>query len=230
MRRVSLLLTAATMTLALLGLTSCSSSDESATTDDTTAADATVDADGNDGDSADSSDSSGEETPTNDDTPSAAADGQLVERIVASMMTDSDSPFTEDQARCYAKENVRIIGADRIEKSLDNAADVPTDDEGLLDLNEFDFSEIDLTKPEAYEIYDAAKGCGLDLRAVMLESMVENGMPESARSCVEDVVTEDTVRELMVSVMTDGPAAFMVGAGAQFGQALMACDPEASGD
>lgn len=230
MRRVSLLLTAATMTLALLGLTSCSSGDESATTDDTTAASSTVDSDGDNSDSADSSDSSGEETPANDDTSSSAADGPLVDRIVASMTSDPSSPFTEDQARCYAAENVRIIGADRIEKSLDNAADVPTDDEGLFDLNAFDFSEIDLTKPEANEIYDAAKGCGLDFRATMLESMVKSGMPESARSCVEKVVTEDTVRELMVSVMTDGPVAFMTGTGAQFGQALMACDPEASGD
>lgn len=222
MKRLPLLFTVTVATLALLGLSSCSSDDGKTEGD---ASPTTTAAPSDDG-----SGSSEGDGPTTTAGGSSKVDGALVDRLVTSMMVDENPMFTEDQARCYAEANIRIVGADRIEQALEQTDDAPLTDDGTLDLNAFDYSEVAMTKAEAEEVYDAADGCGLDFRAMMLDSFEGSGMPASAKDCVEKVVTDDSVRTLMIAIMTEGPAAMMGGAGMEFSNALMACDPEVAGD
>lgn len=232
MRRLSLLFTAVMTALALVGLTSCGSDNESAAIDtapmdtaplDTTVSDVVDNAD-------DAPEISADEAPVDDEAPSSDPNGRLVDRIVASMVSYSDSPFTEDQARCYAEANISVMGANRIEQAVADADDPAGNWDDLRVFRAFDYSKLGMTESDANRIYDSAARCGLNFKDMILEALttdVDEAIPAAVLACVRDAVTDDSVRNLMVSLMVDDTVTSSAGSDPSLFQALIACDPTA---
>lgn len=238
MKRLSLLLAAVVATLALVGLSACSSDDGSADKDSSTDTAATSDksSDGRDSDG-DSDEGTGEDPPgeNTDDGGSSSVDDSLVDQLITSMTTDDNTLFTgfsEDKARCYAEANIRIIGADRVREAIEKTKSQPEGDDPFA-LDVYGYDELGITKAQAGDIYDAGRDCGIDFRSLMLEAMSEDAeienVPPAVMKCIEEAVTEDALRNFMVSLMAEGmkstpdPAAF------ELFDKLMECDTEFGG-
>lgn len=121
-----------------------------------------------------------------------------VQAMVDSMMDDEDMAIDEEKARCFATSAIDIIGVDRLKDKGIEPAD-------LRDDSSTDMSSVGLSMDEGNELYDAFEDCDIDLRALMLESMGEDDeMPAAAMECIDEVLTDDNLRKLMVISIVKG--------------------------
>lgn len=124
--------------------------------------------------------------------------GPYVQAMTDSMLDDDDVPITEEQARCFAGKSIDIIGVDRLKKKGIEPAD-------LRDDSALDLSDVGLSMDDGNEIYDAFEDCDIDLRGLMMESMSEDEeVSAEAQACLDQVLTDDNLRKLMVITIVKG--------------------------
>lgn len=111
---------------------------------------------------------------------------------------DDELQLSDEQVDCLAPRVINAIGMDRIEASGVTPEELGSD-------SDIDFSDMDITEDVGNAIYDSFGDCDVNLRDVMLESFAAGGeMPAEATACIEDVLTDDNLRTLMVSMMVNG--------------------------
>jgi hypothetical protein len=77
-------------------------------------------------------------------------------------------------------------------------------------------------------MYDAFGECKVDVRNLFVATLAAGGeMSADTKQCIDDAITEDLLRELLVTSMTKGDAGLSdeSGVGKQFNDALAACVP-----
>lgn len=122
---------------------------------------------------------------------SSAEAKPYVDAMVQSM-TEGEDAMPEDDARCFSEKFVDVVGMDRVK-----AAGEPEDfgsDAGSLD-----FDELELTRDEAGDMYDALVDCGQDPKEQVLDGLEDDNVSAEAKACVEDLVTDDLMREAMIA-------------------------------
>lgn len=120
-----------------------------------------------------------------------------VDAMTESMIADEDFPATRKDAECLATKFVDIIGGDRL-----RAAGV-TPEEFADDT--MDFSDVGITESQANKMYDAFDACNFDLRELMMSEMAEDDdLTPAATACMDQVLTEENLRKLMVRTMVGG--------------------------
>ncbi len=121
-----------------------------------------------------------------------------VQAMVDSMMDDDEMAIDEDKARCFATSAIDIIGVDRLKDKGVEPADMRDD-------SSTDMSSVGLSMDEGNELYDAFEECDIDLRALMMQSMGEDEeVPAEAMACLDQVLTDDNLRTLMVVSIVKG--------------------------
>lgn len=124
-----------------------------------------------------------------------------VDAMVKSMVAEEDSPMNEKQARCFSEGFVDVVGLDKIKKagSAKEFAD---------ETDELQFDGLDLTREQGGKIYDRFDKCGVDLRAALLEDMADDEtMSAKTKTCVEDALDDDKLRDFFITLMISGPEA-----------------------
>ncbi len=203
-RRHNPLLVFAVLAALLLGACSSGGDDDNAD-DPTTTTEATEN--GGDDSADDSGDEGGDETTTTEggdesgESVDVGADGQAyVDAMVASMGEDEEFPFTDGQAECYSTRFVDTIGVDRLQAAGITPEQMAGDDDTL------EYTELELSLEEGNQIYDHLGDCGIDLRAMMMESFAasDDDITPEMQACLEGVFTDENLRTLMVSSMVNG--------------------------
>ncbi len=135
----------------------------------------------------------------------AGADGYVaaLERELGQPDEEDALELDGDQASCLAERWVDVMDVDRLREAGVTPDDLePT---GGLQVAELG---LELTEDEAEEMYEAFDGCGVDLKAELVASIVaDGGLDADAEACLEDTVTEDLVRRVIVAGFTEGEAA-----------------------
>lgn len=216
MRRTPSILIALLATFAFLGLSACSSDGEGSSSADK--ADSAADSK-SDGKSETKSGSKSDSKAGK--SPSLSGDAaEYADAMATAMSTDPDMPLSEEQARCYAARAVDIIGADRIKQTGIEPGTMTSDDS-------LDYSKMSISEDEGNKIYDQFEACGINLRDTMVKSFSEDGelSPES-KACFDEVLTDASLRKLMVGLMVRGEEAMEDGADAadqEIFEQLMGC-------
>ncbi len=116
----------------------------------------------------------------------------------ASNLEGDDLPMTDDQIDCMAPHIVGILGVERMKANGVTPADLESDEP-------LDFSGQDVTEEEAQAVYDTFGTCGMDLRDLMLADMADDeGSDAAYLACMEDALSEENVRLLIVTTMVKG--------------------------
>lgn len=218
MKRTSTILVVFLTSFAMLGLGACSSSDEDSSKSEGDKKSQDRDKDSEGSDKSKSADDKAASSAVGK-TPSLSGDSAAyADAMVASMTADSDMPFTDEQARCYANRTVDVIGADRITAAGGKVG-------SGTDIDALDFSKLSVSEADGNKIYDQFEACGIDLRDAMIKSFAEGGeMAPEATECFETVLTEKNLRTLMVSTMINGEDSFESdSAGSELFSQLMSC-------
>lgn len=148
------------------------------------------------------SDGNGSDSGGGDAAPLSDAERPYVDALATSLQTsDDDFPLTDDQVDCLAPRFVRVFGVDRLE-------DAGVSPETFADEESMDFSELSLTEKEGNALFDTFGACDIDLRETMLDSMAsDEEVTPAMAECFETVLTDDNLRELMVTTMISGDEA-----------------------
>lgn len=199
MRRRSALLTVAVA--ALFMLVSACGTDTDAVVDAVGSSTTTAD-DGATSTTTADDDDDGTTTSAPTTTTARAADPEAepyLEAMTASMLADGDAGITEDQARCYAGHTLDVIGLDRLQQH-DISPDAFADEDDAMD-----FSELGITMDEGNAIFDGFTDCGIDLDEMIAAGFAEDEeLDPKAKACLEQVLTEENLRLLIVTSMVKG--------------------------
>jgi hypothetical protein len=153
-----------------------------------------------------------------------ASEQEYVDALVKSFQSSDGSELhlTSDQAECVAPKWIRTIGVDRLHDKGVEPSDIGDDS------SDTDLSDLGLSEAEGNAMYDAFGDCKVDVRALFVTSLsAGEEMSDDTKQCVDDAVTEDLLRELLVTSITKGDAGLSdkSGIGKQFNEALAACAP-----
>jgi hypothetical protein len=159
----------------------------------------------------------------------SAADATEDDYLAAIVRSLSDGPegevrTTPEQAECMAPKWLATVGVERL-KEHDIAPSMIGDD------NSDDGSalaDLGLTEAEGNALYDAFGECGVELREEFVQSMTED-LDADAAACVDDAMTDDLLRRLMVASIVQGDGALDQDEelAADFRSALAPCDDQA---
>lgn len=131
----------------------------------------------------------------------SAAERPYVDALAKSMtqpVDDDEIVMSDKQAACVAPLFVRIIG---VEKLKDNEI-TP---EAFADDDSMDYSKLKITEKDGNALYDTFGQCDIDFRKAMVDSFAaDEEMTPAMVKCMETVLTDDNLRELMVTTMVKG--------------------------
>lgn len=129
------------------------------------------------------------------------AERPYVDALAKSMtepVDDDEIVMSDKSAACVAPLFVRIIG---VEKLKDNGI-TP---EAFADDDSMDYSKLKITEKDGNALYDTFGQCDVDFRKAMVESFAaDEEMTPAMAKCMESVLTDDNLRELMVTTMVKG--------------------------
>ncbi|HET6953164.1 MAG TPA: hypothetical protein VFI47_22470, partial [Acidimicrobiales bacterium] len=124
-----------------------------------------------------------------------------VDAIVAA--SEGDGELDAGQVTCLARGYVDGVGTGVLREagitpeSIRDDPDANPTDAGLA-----------LTTAQAEAIYDEVSGC-LDVQALMVYSLTTaSAMPEAAKACVAESLSEDLAEDMFVAIYTSGAEAF----------------------
>lgn len=121
-----------------------------------------------------------------------------VDAMATSMAEEKDSPFDEEQSRCFSERLVDVVGIDKVK-----AAGTPEDFAGKGDDLEFD--HLDISREQGEEIYANFDECGVDLRETMMAEMAEDDTVDAeTKACLDEAVTEERLEDFFVTIMVEG--------------------------
>ena len=144
---------------------------------------------------------------------SSAEAKPYVDAMVASMTESDDAEIPEDDARCFSEKFIDIVGIDRVKKAGDP-------DDFASGAGDMDFEDLELTRDEAGKVYDSLGDCGQDPKEQVLAGLDDEDVPAEAKTCVEDLVSDDLMREVVVAELMgdeDNKKAM------EFGTGMMQC-------
>lgn len=128
---------------------------------------------------------------------SSAEAEPYVDAMTESLAGVEDGGFSEEDARCFSEKFIDVVGLDRVE-------DAGEPEDFGSDAGNLEFAALDLTRDEANSIYDNYKDCGQDPMKRMQEDLADDDeMSPEAKACVEDLVTEDRMREVFIAAALD---------------------------
>ena len=142
------------------------------------------------------SDDDGGSAPSSD----VSAEAQpFVDALKKSMQDSDDDTFelSDSQIDCLAPRMVNAIGVDLL-------IDAGVDPSAIGDDTDMDFSELGISREQGGAMYDSFGACDVSVRDVMLESIAGEGLDGDAQKCVEDALTEDSVRDMMIATLVEG--------------------------
>lgn len=128
---------------------------------------------------------------------SETAEGQdYVDALVATAEVEPN-PLTDDQLRCLSAALVDALGIEALQDaaSPDEIREDP--ESGLRDFG------ISIDEEQANQIIDQSTDCGVDFREVVLASLAESGLSDEDIACVEEAISEEAVRRLIVAGFTE---------------------------
>ncbi len=123
----------------------------------------------------------------------------FVDALKRSMQESDDDTFelSDSQIDCLAPRMINAIGVDFLVDAGVDPADIGGDDD-------MDFSDLNITKDQGGAMYDSFGACDVSVRDIMLESVAGEGLGDEAQKCVEDALTEDSVRDMMIATLVEG--------------------------
>lgn len=122
-----------------------------------------------------------------------------VDAMNESMTADEEFPLSDDQAECFNARTINTIGVDRLQAAGVTPEMMSSGDSAM------DFSDLGLTEDEAGDIYDNFGRCDIDLQDLMMQSMAtDDEVTPAMQACMENVLTDENLRKLMVSSMMNG--------------------------
>jgi hypothetical protein len=136
-----------------------------------------------------------------DDDDAVGGDAQpYVDAMIESF--DSSDPeelqIDREQAQCLAPQWIETIGPERL-------AEAGIEPEDFTAEEDVDLSVLGLSDAEADELYDAFATCDIDVREILVQSLVEQeNLSEEDAGCVRDAFGEDLVRQLTISGLVEG--------------------------
>ena len=145
-----------------------------------------------------------EETTTTEESDGGDVDVSADEQAYVDAMTDAmtadeDFPLSDEAAQCFSARTVQTIGVDRLQEAGVTPEMMGSEDSAM------DFSALGLTEDEAGDIYDNFGRCDIELRDLMMESLATDEETTPAmQACLENVLTDENLRKLMVSSMMNG--------------------------
>jgi hypothetical protein len=121
---------------------------------------------------------------------SETAEGQeYVDAIVDDPGTLADLPgISEEDVPCIARAVVDSVGVENIPYSPEEIREGAGDD-----------WEPTLSQQQAEAYYDSAAACGVDWRGGFLDGMAGEGLTDSQLACVDEVMSDDLIRQTMVA-------------------------------
>ena len=159
----------------------------------------------------------------------SAADATEEDYLAAIVRSLSEGPTgevrtTPEQAECMAPKWLETVGIERLREhdiAPSMIGDDNSDDGSAL-------ADLGLTEAEGNALYDAFGECGVVLREEFVQSMTEE-LSADAAACVDDAMTDDLLRRLMVASIVQGDGALDQDEelAADFGSALAPCEEQA---
>lgn len=129
----------------------------------------------------------------------------------------SDLILDQDQADCVGAKWVNVVTPERLEEHGFDPVTL-ADPDSASELN-----TVGLDEDEAGTMVDGFGECGVDLRALILDGLVEDeDLTDEREACFEDVVTEDAVKEFVVTSLSASDASDASDAGDEAGDGLLA--------
>lgn len=103
---------------------------------------------------------------------------------------------TKEQGECIGERWVEVIGFDAL-----SAAGVSPAQFSNLDAQSFE--QLDLSEADASSLYDAFDDCDLDV-VKSIRSTFGQGLSATQQACIDDLLTDDLVRDLFVTNLVAG--------------------------
>jgi hypothetical protein len=143
---------------------------------------------------------------------------EYVDAVTATIGDEEE--LNAEQRECMGGAFVDAIGVDRLSEAA-------TPDEVRALEQDFEPQAIGIEPDEqmATDFYDSLSGC-VDVRAIMLESLTsEENMSEEAAQCVNEAISDDMLRDLMVASLLGGEEGIAADPEmeAQFTEAITPC-------
>jgi hypothetical protein len=151
-----------------------------------------------------------------------ATESDYLAAIERSLSTGDGLTTTAAQAECMAPKWLDTIGIERLKEHDVAPAQIGDDvnDDGSA------LSDLGLTEDEGNRLYDAFGDCDVDIRQEFVEFAAE-GQSTDVASCIDDALTPDLLRRLMVSsIVQEEPTEEL---STEFGEAIAPCDELAGG-
>jgi hypothetical protein len=128
---------------------------------------------------------------------SETAEGQAYVDALVETAEVEDNPFTGEQLRCVSAALVDAVG---IEGLQDAASPDEIREDPEKSLSDFGIS---IDEEQANQIFDQSTDCGVDFRELMRASLSDSGLSEEDIECVDEAISEEAVRGLMVAGFTE---------------------------
>lgn len=148
-----------------------------------------------------------------------SADAEPYVKSLSQNLSNGNESLLEvdnEQADCIAPKWVETLKPDRLKKARIKPADLGTDDSDLL-------LSLKLSEAEGRDLVNAFGDCGVDVKATFLAS--DSTLTDDDKACLSAALSEDVVKEVLVTGFTKGPYALgeAGGPGKDLAAALAKC-------
>lgn len=128
-----------------------------------------------------------------------ASEEEYADAMTSGLTTAETQPLSEPKAKCVADSFTDRIGEDRLNDSGDTA-DFEVDARALT------FESLELSEPEANELFDDFMDCGADMRSRVMTALVDEelALPDELMGCLEKAIDEGEMRTFFVPMMRNG--------------------------
>lgn len=136
-----------------------------------------------------------------DERDSETAEGQEYVDALVETADAEDNPFTGDQLRCAGAVMVDAIGIEGLQDAA-SPDEIRENPEGGLG----DFG-VRIDDEQANQIVDGTTDCGVDYRELLLGYLSESGLSEAQVACVDEAISDEALRRLLVAFLVEGEEA-----------------------
>ncbi|MFC6153914.1 hypothetical protein [Nocardioides yefusunii] len=120
--------------------------------------------------------------------------------IVAPMQAQSDTPVSDEDARCFADRVVPVVGLETL-----RAGGTPAEVGSLF--THYDLSTLDVSEQTARDAVAVLDACGIDLREAAVDA-ARSDVSSAAADCIDTSVDAAEYREILVTQFHRGVTAF----------------------
>ncbi|GGD13386.1 hypothetical protein [Nocardioides daphniae] len=147
-----------------------------------------------------------------------ASEEEYVDAMSSGLTSAETQPLTKPKAECVSERFVGRMGTDRLADDYD-AEDFERDAAQLT------FEDLDLTEPEANELFDDFIDCGADMRGRVIAALGDSelALPEGMMDCLKGKITEGQMRNLFVPLMRTGKASLDAGSQKKLEKSIVTC-------